>query len=92
MTPLGPPIRSYDDLHRFLRARAEELNVSREEIDRVGGLTPGYAAKLLAPRPIKKLGATTFALTLGAMGIMLLPVEDPDMRRSAKSASRDRFK
>jgi hypothetical protein len=78
MQPLGDPIRCMDDLHRFLRARAEQLNISREEIDRIGGLTPGHSSKILAPSPIKGIGATTFPLLLGATGVMLLPVEDPE--------------
>jgi hypothetical protein len=89
MEPVGPPIRSYADLHHFLRARAEQLNVSRQEIARVGGLTEGYAAKLLSPRPMKKLGVTSFALILGALGVHLLPVEDPEaMRRISRMAEK----
>jgi|SRR5262245_66291941 len=69
--PLGPPIRSYEDLHAAFRARAEQLDVSRETVDRIGGLTAGHASKLLAPRPLKRLGPTTLALMLGALGVQL---------------------
>jgi hypothetical protein len=43
---------SYEDLHRIMRARANDLNLSREAIDAIAGLQSGYAAKLLSPRPI----------------------------------------
>jgi hypothetical protein len=76
MQPLGPPIRCYDDLHRFLRARAEALNISRLTIDEATGLPAGYASKLLAPKPTKKAGALSFGLMLQALGVKLLAVED----------------
>jgi hypothetical protein len=75
---LSEPIRSYDDLHRALRARANELNFSRAELDRLAGVTSGYASKLLAPRPLKRMSPYTFTLMVGALGIRLRVEEDPE--------------
>ena len=72
-------VRSYDDLHAILRARAEELEVSRTTIDEVAGLTPGYSSKLLAPRPMKIMGELSFGIILSALGIKLIAVIDTEM-------------
>ena len=69
-------VRSYEDLQRALRERADALNVSRLTIDDASGLQSGYSAKLLAVRPSKRLGPATLPLLLGALGLKLLVVED----------------
>jgi hypothetical protein len=81
----------YDGLHRILRDRADELNVSRTTLDEAAGFTSGHASKLLAPRPLKKLGATTLGLMLQVMGLKLVVVEDPEQlqRISAKLIARE---
>lgn len=72
-------VRSYDELHSALRARAEALNVSRQTLDEVSGLQSGYCAKLLAPVPIKGIGRITLAPLLGALGLKLVVVVDEEM-------------
>jgi hypothetical protein len=81
----------YDGLHRILRDRADELNVSRTTLDEAAGLTPGHASKLLAPRPLKKLGVVSLGLMLQAMGLKLVVVEDVEAleRISAKLIPRE---
>ena len=69
-------ISSYQDLHAIMRARAAELELSRESIDAIAGVPAGYAAKLLAPRPIRTLGALSMPLMLPALGIKVLVVVD----------------
>jgi predicted phosphoribosyltransferase len=49
-------VRSDQDLHQALRDRANQLNIARETIDEIAGLTPGHASKLLAPQQIKRFG------------------------------------
>lgn len=71
-------VRSYDDLLAALRARADELGVTRMGLDDVTGLQNGYAAKLLAPVPIKSLGKFSMGPMLSAMGCMLILVEDQE--------------
>lgn len=71
-------VRDYDGLHRALRQRADELRVSRQDLDEVAGLQSGYAGKLLAPVPIKAIGRATLGPMLGALGLKLLLVEDAE--------------
>ena len=49
-------VRDYAQLHALLRQRADALNISRETIDQVAGLTAGYSATVLAPAQKKRLG------------------------------------
>jgi hypothetical protein len=69
-------VHDYDELVAAMRARANELNVSRATIDDVSGLQSGYAAKLLANPPIKSFGAVSLGPMLGALGVSLVMVED----------------
>lgn len=80
-----PPIRTlarvscYAELHRALRHRVNEIGISRSTLDEVAGLTSGYASKLLAPWPLKRLGELTAPLIFEALGVELetdLPAAD----------------
>jgi hypothetical protein len=71
-------VASYSDLHRLLRGRANELGLSRESLDAVSGLQPGYSAKLLSPRPQKRLGVTSLPLLLEALAVRLILVADDE--------------
>jgi hypothetical protein len=44
---LGRVITDYRTLAETCRARADELDISRLELDRLAGLAPGYSGKLL---------------------------------------------
>jgi hypothetical protein len=83
--------RDYDGLHRILRDRAEELNVSRCTLDTISGLTWGHSSKLLSPKPLKKLGAVSLGLMLQSLGLKLVVVEDAESLRriSAKLVPRE---
>jgi hypothetical protein len=72
-------VRDYGDLHEALRLRAEVLDVSRLTIDEAAGLPSGYTGKLLCPHPAKGLGRLSLGPLLGALGVMLILVEDPAM-------------
>lgn len=92
MTESLAEVRSYDELHAALRARAHSLNVSRESIDAVAGLQSGYAAKLLCDPPLKKLGMDSLGPMLGALGLKMIVVEDADaMARFTSRASKREF-
>lgn len=69
---------SYAGLQEIMRTRADQLQITREQIDEISGLQNGYASKVLAPNPIKKLGATSMPLMLPALGMKLMAVEDPE--------------
>jgi len=66
----------YDELISALRARANELNLSGQAIDTVSGLADRYAAKLLGPQQIRRLGATSFGPFFGALAVRGVLVED----------------
>jgi hypothetical protein len=81
-------VTNYQDLHAIMRARAEELEISRENLDDWLGVQSGYSSKLLAPSPSKKLGASTFAIMLPGLAIKLLAVEDDEMLARIKANSK----
>jgi hypothetical protein len=66
----------YDELISALRLRAAELNLSGETIDEISGLPSRYAAKLLGPQQIRRLGAVSLGPFLGALAVRCLIVED----------------
>jgi hypothetical protein len=98
---LGRLIGDYRTLVEACRARADELEISRLEIDRLGGLPPGYAGKLLgkdggAPgRKHKKMWPVALESMLGVLGLKILLIEDdaataarwPSVRRSTEPTS-----
>ena len=78
--PLATPRRigncsDYDSLHRAIRARVEELGVSREAIDEAakafGNWPDRYASKVLAPIPIKGFGRQSLGPMLAVLGLTL---------------------
>lgn len=79
-TSLGRPLaicRAYDELIDALRARAEELRVSRESLDEIMKTLPdGYASKLLAPVLVKFLGRISLGPMIQALGLAIVLVED----------------
>jgi hypothetical protein len=50
----------------------EDIRLSRQSIDDIAGVPAGYSAKLLSPKPIKKLGGLSIDVMLPALGIKLL--------------------
>ena len=84
--PLGE-IRCYGDLLIVLRARADELQISRELISELGGLPDRYASKLLSLSGSKRIGMQSLGPLLGALGLKLVAVEDP----AAIKRNRHRF-
>jgi hypothetical protein len=49
-SPVGRLIATYDDVIDTFRARAEELELSRLEIDHLSGLAPAHSSHLLAKK------------------------------------------
>ena len=66
----------YHELHAILRARAEALNISREQLDEIAGLPAGYSAKLLAMEPVRGMGKMSLGALLASLGLTLIVVED----------------
>lgn len=66
----------YVSLRNAIRARVEQLNVSRVCLDDVTGLPAGYSAKLLAPCGKKKIGQLAIDLLLKAAALKVFLVDD----------------
>lgn len=76
----------YPQMIAAFRARANELKISRshENTANVAGLTNGYLAKLLAPKPVRRIGAVSLGPVLGVLGVkILVVVDDAAMARLA---------
>jgi hypothetical protein len=79
---LGRLITDYRGLVQACRVRADELELSRLEIDRLGGLPVGYAGKLLGKdsgepgRKHKKMWPIALESMLGVLGLKILLIED----------------
>jgi hypothetical protein len=73
------PIRSQSELLDAIRARRDELNISHETIDNIAGFQAGYTSKLLCTPPMKNPGPMSLGALLGALGMALMPVPDPEM-------------
>lgn len=71
-------VSNYTALLDCIRARKAELDISFEVLDAVSGLQSGYSAKLLAPHPARHMGELSLACILGALGLRLICVEDPE--------------
>jgi hypothetical protein len=66
----------YDGLWSAVRARVDDLNLTRLELDYLSGAQSGYHSKLLCGARIKKFGRCSLGDTLGAIGCELALIED----------------
>jgi hypothetical protein len=73
---LGPPCAEYTAMQEIFRRRAEQLELSRQTIDKLANFTPGLASKILAPTPIKRLGYEHLGPLCAALAVAWLPIED----------------
>lgn len=83
MTPFKAT--SMSELVEALRQRRDDLDVSNETIDAIAGFPERYASKLLAPRAPRNLSYHSLGQILGALGVALLVVEDPEQVARVKS-------
>lgn len=75
--PVLATVRTSQDLCEAFRRRIFELDVSLDTVDDIAGLPTRYTAKVIGVHPTKKFGQLSFEALLGALGLMLLVVEDP---------------
>ena len=68
-----------------IRARKAQLGVTNETIDAIAGLPCGYAGKLLADPPLKRMGALSLGLILGTLGYSVELVPDDDAFERVRS-------
>ncbi|MEK9281184.1 hypothetical protein MTR72_16440 [Bradyrhizobium sp. ISRA442] len=59
-----------------LRDRADQLQISREEIDILAGFSDRYSGKLLGTNPCRTLGRMSMGPALEVLGVKLLLIED----------------
>jgi hypothetical protein len=71
-------IRSYEELQRALRCRAEELGVSNATLDELCGFSDRYASKVLGLHPARSLGRVSLTALLGSLGVVLVAYEDEE--------------
>ena len=81
---------SYDEMLAALRSRVAELQVNGERFDEYAGLPRGYLSKLIGAKPIRRIGATSFAPVLAGLGLRLLIVEDQEATARLKNNLRPR--
>lgn len=74
------PIADESDLVNALRARIEELNISRSEIDAELDLPGGYASKRLTLPQVKYFGKDAFWNMAELLGLAVILVDDPHAR------------
>jgi len=69
-------VRSRIELLETVRARALELGATREQIDHVAGFTPGYSAKIMGPRQVRRAVHESFFTLLWSLGLSIVVTED----------------
>jgi hypothetical protein len=84
-------VRDYNELRIALRARAEQLNISRSEIDRISGVSSGYAGTVLSNAPRKRIGPVNLGPLLAALGLELVVVEAPELVAKYTSRAEQRM-
>ncbi len=90
MSAVARMISDYDGLVSAIRARVDEMNISRNELDVQAGVPLGYSGKVLGPSQIKHLGYATMGPILGAIGCKLVLVEDPEQTAKILNRARPR--
>jgi hypothetical protein len=71
-------VTDYAGLLEVIRRRMRELNITFETLDVVSGVQLGYSSKILGPTPSKCFGPVSLGCVLGALGMKLVAVEDPE--------------
>ena len=68
----------YDGLIAIFRARFDELGITGETADYLGGLSAGHTTKLLTKEHMRRFGPVTLAPILGVLGMKLIAVVDEE--------------
>jgi hypothetical protein len=79
-TPLNG-VQLVHDEHEFLaaiRARLDELGVTYDSLDRAAGLPDRFSSKILCRPPVRHVSALTLWLVLGAVGLDLALIPNPE--------------
>lgn len=78
---IARPIVGYRDLVETCRQRAQELAISRLELDRLAGLPAGFSGKLLGrddseKRKQRRMWPASLEAIIGTLGLQLIAIED----------------
>jgi hypothetical protein len=71
-------LNGYAGLVDVFRRRFDELGITGECCDHVGGLASGHTTKLLTRDHMRKFGPVTLGAILGALAIKLIAVADEE--------------
>jgi hypothetical protein len=69
----------YNALIAIFRARFDEIGITGETSDYIGGLAAGHTTKLLTANHLKKFGPVTLGPILGVLGMKLIAVVDEEV-------------
>src|SRR5262245_25793986 len=72
-------VTSYEQLHVPLRQRMASLGLTREDVGALAGVPDGYAGKVFAPYPVRKIGIDLWVAFAQAAGLRLALVEDESL-------------
>jgi hypothetical protein len=75
---------NYLELIAGFRARLAALGISYSTVDALAGWTDSYATKLLAEEPARNMGPMALDAMLGATGLKIALVEDPEKLEKIK--------
>ena len=78
-------VSDYSELVHALRDRAIEMQISRLDLDEIGGLTSGHSSKLLSSKPAKIFGPISLGPMLEVLGLRVVLVEDTGLTRATQS-------
>lgn len=70
-------IKNYDELIEICNQRANELQLTRAELDELSQLQEGYSSKILRKKSVKTIGHVSMRL-FGALGIRLFLLQNDD--------------
>jgi hypothetical protein len=83
-------LRTADDVLEALRARKVALQLSNSMIDEIAGLTDGHFDKAAGPSRVKPPNLYTLMSIIGALGLAVQLVEDPERVRAVRNRWRRR--
>jgi hypothetical protein len=69
-------VSDYTEFVEAVRDRADELMMTRSELDFQAGHQDGYSGKLLGRKHVKRFGFFSLGPALGALGLKILLIED----------------
>jgi hypothetical protein len=76
---------NYLELVAGFRARLAELGISYSTLDEIAGWTDSYATKVLGEEPLRHMGAMALDAMLGATGLKIALIDDPERLARVKN-------